>query len=152
MTSAPDSRFLVAFRRLAITQGLTLGGLQSGRHEDFLVVTTAAALAFAAGRAYTEAEVNALLKKWLAGPGWMLATDHVELRRWLVDCRLLERDGYGRRYMRTDAAEAWQATFAALDGVDFAFEARTARASDAARRSERKAQWESRGQAAADPK
>jgi hypothetical protein len=148
MTSVKDSHFLTAFRRLAIAQGLTLGGLQSGRHEDFLVVTTAAALALAAGRAYTEAEVNAVLKDWLAGPGWMLATDHVDLRRWLVDCRLLERDGYGLRYMRSEAAEAWQATFAALDGVDLVHEARTARAADAARRAEQKARWECRGHTA----
>ena len=148
MISAPECHFLTAFRRLAITQGLTLGGLQSGRHLDFLVVTTAAALAFASGRAYTEAEVNALLKTWLAGPGRMLASDHVELRRWLVDCRLLERDGYGHRYGRTEAADAWRVALTALDGVDLACEADTARAADAARRAERKARWESRGHAA----
>ena len=71
-------------------------------------------MAFANGKAPT----------LLAGPGWMLATDHVDLRRWLVDCRLLERDGYGLRYMRSEAAEAWQATLAALDGVDLVHEAR----------------------------
>ena len=50
----------------------------------------AAALAFDPQREYSEAEVNEVLKAWLAGAGAMLATDHVELRRWLVDCGLVD--------------------------------------------------------------
>jgi hypothetical protein len=141
--------FLAAFCRLAVREGLTLGALHGGRRADFLVVTAAAALALARGREYTEAEVNTLLRDWLAGPGAMLSTDHVELRRWLVDCGLLVRDGYGRRYARNDATGEWTAVLAALDGADLSAEAGAARAVEAARRSERKASWELRAGTAA---
>ena len=122
MNRPEGNRHLAAFRRLAVANSVSLGGLQSGRQFEFVVITAAAALAFAAGRDYREAEVNALLKEWLAGPGTMLATDHVEVRRTLVDCRLLERDGFGRRYTRAAAPEAWQAALDALAGVDLAAE------------------------------
>ena len=46
----------------------------------------------------SEREVNEALKAALAGAACGLATDHVELRRWLVDAGWLTRDGYGREY------------------------------------------------------
>ena len=143
--------FLDVFRRLAITRGLALANLASGRHSDFVVITAAATLAFEMGRDYSEREVNAVLCEWLAGPGAMLATDHVELRRTLVDCRLLRRDDYGRRYGRGAAPDAWQAPLDALADVDLAAEAYAVRAADAQRRADRKAQWERRAGAAALP-
>ena len=144
--------YLEAFRKLAVTRGLSLAGLTSGRHSDFVVITAAATLVFATGRDYNEREVNALLVEWLAGPGVMLAADHVELRRTLVDCRLLRRDDYGRRYGRGAAPHTWQAALVALAGVDLAAEARAARTADARRRAERKARWERRvGHAALSP-
>jgi len=149
MNPAERNPYLEAFRRLAVTRGRALAGLASGRHSDFVVITAAATLVFATGRDYSEREVNALLGEWLAGPGVMLAADHVELRRTLVDCRLLRRDDYGRRYGRGAAPLPWQAALAALAGVDLAAEARAARTADAQRRAERKEQWERRvGQAA----
>ena len=122
---------------------------RAGADSDFVVITAAATLAFATGRDYSEREVNALLGEWLAGPGAMLATDHVELRRTLVDCRLLRRDDYGRRYGRGAAPQTWQAALAALAAVDLAAEACAARTTDAQRRAQRKAQWERRVGAAA---
>jgi len=83
-----------------------------------------------------------VLERWLAGPGSMVATDRVELRRALVDCRLLERDAYGRSYRRAAVTPpAWRPALAALDGVDLAAEAEGARAADALLRAERKARW-----------
>ncbi|MEO7854666.1 MAG: DUF2087 domain-containing protein [Rubrivivax sp.] len=41
----------------------------------------------------SEAEVNGMLRRVLDGPGRFLRTDHVELRRWLVDTGWLVRDG-----------------------------------------------------------
>ena len=69
----------------------------------------------------------------------MLATDHVELRRWLVDFRVLERDGFGRAY--TTGTPAAGISTAALEfaGVDLAALAHEAREADTARRAERKA-------------
>jgi hypothetical protein len=144
MKVADPSRVISAFRRLAITHGLSPGALASGRQSDFVVVTAAAAVAFALGRDYAEKEVNAMLREWLAGPGAMLATDHVELRRLLIDCRLLDRDGFGRRYKRADAPQRWCEALDALDGIDLASEAALARQRDAEARAKRKSQWEQR--------
>ncbi len=144
MTDKADNPFLATFRRLAVRRSLTPGGLQSGRRGDYVVVTAAAALTLASGRSYAEAEINGLLREWLAGPGAMLATDHVTLRRCLVDCGLLVRDGYGRAYARGDDPSAWCAALAGLAGVDLAAEARAARAAEDRQRSERKASWKRR--------
>jgi len=144
MKVADTDRVLSAFRRMAITHGLSPGALASGRQSDFVTVTAAAAVAFAPGRDYDEKEVNAVLRDWLAGPGAMLATDHVELRRLLIDCRLLKRDGFGRRYARASAPERWRAALDALDGVDLGAEAALARQRDVEARATRKAQWEQR--------
>jgi tRNA(adenine34) deaminase len=51
----------------------------------------------------------------------MLELDHVELRRTLVDLRLLARDGYGRAYRRvTPAPERFAAALSGLEGLDLA--------------------------------
>ena len=135
-------RCIAHWRHLALAGSRTLGTLQRGRRDEYLVVTAAAALAFDPGCAYAESEVNLVLERWLAGPGAMLTTDRVELRRALVDCRLLERDGYGRVYRRAlDAPPEWRAALSALEGVDLAAEAQNARAADAVARAERKARW-----------
>jgi hypothetical protein len=70
------------------------------------LVLALAATRFEAGRSYREAEVNAVLAGWLDGPGTMLAADHVELRRWLVDLGFVSRDGFGRAYVRGPAETA----------------------------------------------
>ncbi len=130
------------WQRLALTPGRTLGALQQGRKDEYVVVTAAAALAFDTACGYTESEVNVALDRWLDTAGVMLETDRVQLRRALVDCRLLERDAYGRIYRRAVAAPAeWRAALAALEGVDLAAEAQNARAADAVARAERKARW-----------
>jgi hypothetical protein len=141
MTPPDTESYLAAFRRLAVKQGLLLGTLSAGRREDFVVALAAAAHAFDVDRDYDEAGVNAALKAWLAGPGSMFVTDHVELRRWLVDVGLLERDGYGRRYRRTVPRADWASAIAALQGLDLVAEAARARAAEHARRAERKARW-----------
>jgi len=46
---------------------------------------------FEPGRTYPEAEVNAILRAWTEGG----ESDHVTLRRYLVDAGLLSRDGNG---------------------------------------------------------
>ena len=48
----------------------------------------------------------------------MLAVDHVELRRWLVDCRVLDRDDYGRAYTLGEPSPEIAALAAALSGTD----------------------------------
>jgi predicted metal-binding transcription factor (methanogenesis marker protein 9) len=52
-----------------------------------------------------ERDINIALKALLNGALAWLETDHAELRRWLVDTGLLERDGYGRVYDRVSLTE-----------------------------------------------
>jgi hypothetical protein len=130
------------FAALAVRLDVSLGVLLSTKARDFHVLLAAAAQAFSAHDEFSEREVNDLLRAFLAGAGSMLATDHVELRRWLVDFRLLERDGYGRVYRTGTPAGPIAAFVAELAGIDLAEAARVARLNDAARRAERKERWE----------
>ncbi len=129
------------FAALSVRNGLSLGILYSSRVADFNLMLAAAAVAFAAGRSYTEREVNDVLRDWLAHEGSMLAVDHVELRRWMVDCRVLDRDDYGRAYTLGVPSPDIGALSAALSGTDLRALAATARAQDAQAREERKRQW-----------
>ncbi len=135
--NSPAERFAV----LALRRGISLGVLYSTRRDDFELVLAAAAAAFRPDRAYTEREVNDTLRDWLANAGTMLDVDHVELRRWLVDNRLLDRDGYGRAYKAGHPAPELAALVAALAGVDLAGIAEAARTRDAAAREDRKLKW-----------
>jgi len=133
------------FAKLAVRTGLSLGVLYSARIGDFHLVLAAASRAFAAGRTYSERDVNDLLRAWLAREGSMLAVDHVELRRWLVDCHVLVRDDYGRAYALGRPVREIAAIAAALSGVDLAQIAADARARDAKAREERKRKWSASG-------
>jgi hypothetical protein len=129
------------YAALAIRRGISLAALHAANARDFAIVLVAAARTFTAGREFGEREVNELLRAFLAEAGAMLGTDHVELRRWLVDFRLLERDGYGRVYKAGTPASELVELMGELADVDLAALARSARASDAAQRAERKARW-----------
>ncbi len=64
--------------------------------------------------------MNTALKAQLSGAARCLATDHVELRRWLCDTGWLARDDFGREYRRvTQAAlsERQQVLGAALEAA-----------------------------------
>jgi hypothetical protein len=131
---------------LALRRGLSLGGMHSSSRADFALMLAAAARSFAPSRAYTEREVNARLRTWLAGVGTMLAVDHVELRRWLVDTGVLTRDGFGRAYSLHKPSSEIQEALTALSEHDLDALVRVARERDAAHREARKSQWEQRQQ------
>jgi len=139
--SAPDR-----FAALSVRSGLSLGVLYSSRVADFNLILAAAAKVFTAGRCYAEREVNDVLREWLAHEGSMLAVDHVELRRWLVDCGVLDRDDYGRAYTPGVPAPEIAALVSALSGTDLRALGAAARTRDAQAREERKRQWEARGE------
>ena len=144
MTSAREDP-LAVYRRLCVRRGIALGGLASGRQDDFRAVLAAAALALDEGAGYDEPAVNARLKVWLDGPGAMVDVDHVELRRWLVDTGLVRRDGYGRHYARAEPApDAFARELAGLAGVDLALLADEARESEREARESRQATWRAR--------
>ena len=129
------------FAALSVRTGLSLGIMYSSRVADFNLMLAVAARTFVAGRSYSESEVNDVLKYWLAREGSILAVDHVELRRWLVDCLVLGRDDYGRAYALGTPAPQIAALVSALSGADLAEVASTARARDAEARDERKRRW-----------
>lgn len=93
-----------AIDRLVVKQGLTFANLSRG---DRLLALALAARCLPPATPCDEAAANAALKAWLAGTGAMLHTDHVELRRALIDIGAWQRDAFGRRYERlTTVAEA----------------------------------------------
>ena len=130
------------FSALALRREISLGVLLSTHPRDFAVVLAAAAQSFAARRAFNEREVNDLLREFLDDAGSMLGTDHVELRRWLVDFHLLDRDGYGRAYTAGTPTADIADFMRQLEGVDLLALARDAREGDATRRAQRKERWQ----------
>jgi Uncharacterized protein conserved in bacteria (DUF2087) len=143
LKTPPD--FVSAWRRLAVKHRVGLGPLMGSRGDEFAAVVAVASLAVPPDVTLSEREVNDRLVAWLAGPGAMLATDHVELRRWLVDLGLLERDGYGREYRRVAPPVAYAAAVAALAAIDTGAVAEAARVELARDRDERRARHEARG-------
>ena len=79
-----------------VKQGVSLGGLAP---EDRALLFALVWAAMPAGP-FTERQVNEALRSQLDGAAACLNTDHVELRRWLVDAGWLQRDGFGREYRR----------------------------------------------------
>lgn len=144
LTSAREDP-LAVYRRLCVRRGIALGGLASGRQDDFRALLAAAALALDEGAGYDEPSVNARLKAWLDGPGAMVDVDHVELRRWLVDVGLVRRDSFGRHYARaTPAPDDFAYELAGLGGVDLGLLAAEARESEREAREARQETWRAR--------
>jgi hypothetical protein len=145
MENATHSRPPAAIERfsaLALRRDVSLGVLLSTHPRDFAVLLAAAAQSFPRGLEFSEREVNELLCTFLDNAGSMLGTDHVELRRWLVDFHVLDRDGYGRAYTAGTPPAELADLVRQLGGVDLLARARAAREGEAARRAERKARWQ----------
>ncbi len=102
------------FNALVCKTGVGLGLLSPAQRAMALLV---AAQTLPLGAAMSEPEVNAALKDCLAGPASFLDTDHVELRRWLVDTGYWRRDGFGRSYERMPVADLQPALLEAIDQV-----------------------------------
>lgn len=138
-----------ALAALVVKQGVGLGTLT---HPQRLLALAVAAAALERGPSFTEAQVNAALKAWLAGPAAFLDTDHVELRRWLVDTGWYQRDGYGRAYTRTRSADLppeLQEIDAALAPLDLAPWIASQRERVQAQRQARRQAWMQQGGGAA---
>lgn len=136
------NRSLARLEALALRNGLSIGVLASSHASDFALVLAAAGCAIAPGETLSEREVNERLKAFLQGAGAMLAVDHVELRRWLVDNGVLARDGFGHAYTRGAARADIATAMDELAGVDLDRHVSDARGRDAARRAERKRLWQ----------
>ena len=123
---------------LVLKTGLHLGTLTD---TDRALVLALGASAIEPGRSLREDEVNRRLIDWLADTGRMLQTDHVELRRWLVDTGFVSRDDWGHAYARGPAQlELARNVLGTSDAAALASAVRSARvAAQAARVARRRA-------------
>jgi Uncharacterized protein conserved in bacteria (DUF2087) len=99
---AGDGPLLERLSLLVVKRGVSLGNLAEADRD---LVLALAATAVPVGEPCTEPQVNEALRRSLQAEAACLDTDHVELRRWLVDGGWWRRDGYGRRYERVPADE-----------------------------------------------
>lgn len=126
---------------LVVKDHVSLGGLASA---EMALALAAAHATLPAAVPLSEREVNEALKAALAGAVCWLGTDHVELRRWLVDAGWLTRDGFGREYRALPHAALpaeQQALARALATVDIGRWVAGERGREAQVRAERKARW-----------
>lgn len=96
MTPNTPEHALRALAALVVKRGVALGGMTPADRELALALVWAGVPA----EPMNERAVNEVLRGQLAGNAACLGTDHVELRRWLVDGGWLARDGFGREYRR----------------------------------------------------
>jgi Uncharacterized protein conserved in bacteria (DUF2087) len=133
-TAAP----LEQLARLVVKDGVSLGLLPEPERQLALAWVWAG---LPAAAAMNEAGINEALKAQLGGPVVCLNTDHVELRRWLVDAGWLQRDGYGREYRRAAAPAAHAALAEALQGLDTTAWTAQRRRAHEAERDARRQRW-----------
>jgi hypothetical protein len=139
-TAGQDPQALL--EALVVKQGAGLGTLTAAQRE--LALAIAAHALPAQGEGCSEADVNQALQRCLQAEAAFLATDHVELRRWLVDSGHWRRDGYGRRYERAPLADLLPeraAAVRALAGLDLPAWVASRRALAAERRDARRLAW-----------
>ena len=140
-TSITAADWLLRMAQLALRHGVHLSTLQQKDGSDLELFFAGAALAFPPNQSLSEPAANEILKRFLATAGVMVSTDHVELRRWMVDTGFLQRSDFGTDYRRgvipdwlTDAA----------GGLDFERIASTvaqARSADQTQRENRRRAW-----------
>jgi len=139
---ADTSTFTAAgLQRLVVKDGVHLGGLLAPQ----LPWALGCVWATLPAHTLSEAQVNQALKAALAGAACWLDTDHVELRRWLVDAGWLARDGFGRVYERTPAVRlpaALQPVGAALAQLDISAWVADARRRHQEDRAARRQAWQ----------
>ncbi|MBK7470844.1 MAG: DUF2087 domain-containing protein [Betaproteobacteria bacterium] len=85
------TEFEQRLRKLALREGMTIATFAGLGEVDRAVLHATILARFEAATVYTERQVNERLKAWLAGAGSMVETDHVNLRRLLIDTQVLAR-------------------------------------------------------------
>ena len=132
---------------LVLKSGLHLGLLSD---PDRALVLALAACAIESGPTLREDEVNRRLSDWLADVGAMVQTDHVELRRWLVDAGYLARDGWGYAYVRGPAElDLARQVLGTTDGRALASAVRSVRVAAQSARTARRRAFEAQGSSVA---
>ena len=130
-------QFTERLERFALRDGMTFSSLIGLSASDQAVVVASIAVLFDAQALYREREVNERLRSWLAGTGANVETDHVNLRRWLVDTQVLLRNDDCTDYRLAIVGDDPVIDVArALDCARIAADARRKRDDERARRKE----------------
>ena len=130
---------LQALSLLVVKRGVALGGLYVREQARVFALVWAGL----PESAMSERQINVELQAQLASAVAFLDTDHVELRRWLVDAGWLQRDGWGREYRRSPQPPAAAQPLAQLlDAMDVAAWVTGQRAAHEARRQARRLAWQ----------
>jgi tRNA(adenine34) deaminase len=124
-----------------VRQGVHISSLQQKDGRDLELVFATASLYFPADRLLDEHGANAVLKEFLATAGAMLDTDHVELRRWLVDTGFVRRTDFGSDYRRGRLPSWLEEAAGTLGPRQLADVALQARASHDAQREAKRQAW-----------
>src|SRR5512147_804043 len=136
-----SAAWLERLAQLAIRQGVHLSTLQQKDGRDLELIFASCWLGFPADRVLDERAANDVLRSFLDGAGIMLDSDHVELRRWMVETGFILRSDYGTDYRR-GILPAWLAEAAAsLDAGQIADAVTTARTAHDSRREARRQAW-----------
>ncbi|GIL04555.1 MAG: hypothetical protein AMXMBFR72_06490 [Betaproteobacteria bacterium] len=133
--------WLERLTQLATRQHVHLSSLSQKDGRDLELVLASAALHFPAQQLLTEPQANEVLKGFLAGAGSFLDTDHVELRRWLVDFGFVGRSDYGADYRRGALPEWLRGAAEQLSAHALAEAVLSATHTRAAEREARKQAW-----------
>jgi len=97
---------------------------RGGRHpvprraRDRAILLHALARVFAGGVEHTEKQVDARIQRWLLQTGRSLETDHVALRRALVDDGFLAREPRGSAYRSSTRYKSLWSFDPGVSGVD----------------------------------
>ena len=90
-----DMGFAERLQKLALREGMTFATLATLGARDRAAVLATIMARFDPPVVYAERDVNERLEGWLAGEGANIETDHVTLRRWLVDTAAQSRPASG---------------------------------------------------------
>jgi tRNA(adenine34) deaminase len=127
--------------QLALRHGVHLSTLQQREGRDLELLFASAALAFPAGALLSEPDANEILKRFLASAGVMVATDHVELRRWMVDTGFLQRSDFGTDYRRGSIPDWLSEAVQILDFERIANAVTQTRSANESQRETRRQAW-----------
>lgn len=133
--------WLQRMAQLATRSGVHLATLHRREPRDLALALASATLFLPARQRLTEREASACLQDFLASAGCWLATDHAELRRWLVDFGFIQRSDFGADYRRGALPDWLEPAALSLDRAELRDAVRDARAAQQARRAQRKQAW-----------
>jgi tRNA(adenine34) deaminase len=133
--------WLERLAQLSARQGLHLSTLHQKDARDLELVFGSALLFFPDDRLLDERGANIVLKHFLSTAGAMLDTDHVELRRWLVDTGFVRRSDFGTDYRRGSLPQWLQEASKALDPQQLSAAVLQARESRDAQRESKRQAW-----------